>query len=485
MYPWVSISSTLVVLSSIAICRKAFESRDSQDRVLLLVVAGVVASLLLWLRPLIYVALVALLLPSLTIRIFSEARYVLSGATAGAAFGLGLVTGSSWFPDYLEQVWVWPRKHYAGGARLLASTLAPLLEEVRFLLPLGLLLVALVWTANQARVSPRVGVSLSALAVTSGVALEIPNVLLAILAAQLLIMTAYSGGNFGPRLWPWVYRGQFASILLIPAFASESPLFRHSALTWLGGFSGPHPFPVSFLKNSLSLFSLAGMFILIFMLAIATIGRAQPYRMLGGNILREHTGSALFVCAVYGLANQLEIASIADTRHLWWAAPIPILVVVEFGVRMGLDRIAIPVLIVFAGMAAWSGFSYWSLPRVEIEGGVGHGMRVNAPFGAIYQDALHQSEVIFGDGKVFYIAHSGLYASIQGGFSSSSPMFVNWGPNFNFEGLCSARFAFVEGREWTELGHGNLLAMGFVEIQPSDIAGNRYYLASEDAKLQC
>lgn len=123
-----------------------------------------------------------------------------------------------------------------------------------------------------------------------------------------------------------------------------------------------------------------------------------------------------------------------DPRHLWWAAPIGLLLLFSV-VRATSDLHRLPgnplmLPLVFVTLAGgFSGYSYWGFERVEGRPGtVIEGMLVNrAEFNRINEDPQFLRDHLSGSGSEIYLVDDGDLSVLDGRYRSADSYFVDWG----------------------------------------------------------
>ena len=151
---------------------------------------------------------------------------------------------------------------------------------------------------------------------------------------------------------------------------------------------------------------------------LASVSEMTPWLLLGG-------------LALSGLTQSVPTW---DPRHLWWAAPIGLLLL--FSIvraisdlhKLSGNLLMLPlVFVTVAGV--FSGYTYWGFERVEGRPGtVIEGMLVNrAKFNQINEDTQFLRDHLSDSRSIIYLVDDGDLSVLDGQYRSADSYFVDWG----------------------------------------------------------
>lgn len=147
-------------------------------------------------------------------------------------------------------------------------------------------------------------------------------------------------------------------------------------------------------------------------------GQLIPWLVLGGLTLSGLT----------------QIVPTWDPKHLWWAAPIGLLLLFSIvGVNSSLNRLSgnplILPLLVTGAVAIFSASAYWGSERVQGKPGtIIDGMLVSKKaFNEINQDTAFLRAQLHGSESVIYLVDDGDLSVLDGRYRSADSYFVDWG----------------------------------------------------------
>ena len=233
----------------------------------------------------------------------------------------------------------------------------------------------------------------------------------------------------------WVSQRWFAAFLTInvlglivwsSASIEGSPvrtiILEH--LTWTPALDGQAMQPL-FLSAVISL-------IYAVVLAIQLLrGLAGP--TLGGDtaITKPLDQSLIFqvLLGFTAVASLVQLYPIADPNHLWWAAPLPLILLtcgipINFSSRAK-NAVAIVLVVPCLVVSIFTARQLLERPRTLIESGVLNGMRISDQ----YVDSVAKVDKIFGSVKAHsavFVCKEGLFAVWNGTYLANGPGYVDY-----------------------------------------------------------
>lgn len=137
----------------------------------------------------------------------------------------------------------------------------------------------------------------------------------------------------------------------------------------------------------------------------------------------------LIVLALAALASLFQLFPVADPNHLWWAAPIPlVLLAFVFARTVASDRQAPVVAVLLLPplvLAPFTMFQVLDRPRVQINTGALSGMWI----GTDYQDSVHKLDRLLAEtepGSVEFKCVEGLFSVWNGSYLAAGPGYVDY-----------------------------------------------------------
>jgi hypothetical protein len=208
----------------------------------------------------------------------------------------------------------------------------------------------------------------------------------------------------------------------LPSFSRESEVTsgKSGAWTFLRYLTSPHD---GYIYGFMVMSALASVLVCIF----------QTVKYISGDRSSRKLTAWLLLGGL-SLSGLTQVVPTWDPRHVWWAAPVGLLLL--FSIvrttsklsRLSGNLFALP-LLAAAVMAVFSGSVYWNSERVPGPSGtIIEGMRVSqATSDQINQDTEFLRLQLYGSQSVIYLAADGDLSIIDGKYRSADSYFVGWG----------------------------------------------------------
>lgn len=172
---------------------------------------------------------------------------------------------------------------------------------------------------------------------------------------------------------------------------------------------------------------LAAIMTLFFTVAVIVV--AAWYVIRRNHIVGSHDQLFIVSLALTGAASLVQLFPVADPNHLWWSAPIP-LVLLVYGLTVTAPQrarwavsavIVVPALVVSIATTAM----YLNRPRTEITSGTLAGMRIDSNF----MPSIKRVDVMLADvdpRSAEFRCAGGLFAVWNGTYLASGPGYVDY-----------------------------------------------------------
>jgi hypothetical protein len=203
-------------------------------------------------------------------------------------------------------------------------------------------------------------------------------------------------------------------------------------------FASPGGSPLKATSNPLpELFSPSNQYIYFFMVLVVVLSLLMGAARLFRYVFAERSAGDLIAWLLLGglaLSGLTQIIPTFDPKHVWWGAPIGILVLFStVGETSQLKRLSgnplILPLVATTVMAAVSAFGYAGLARVPGQAGtLADGMFISKEKSRqIDQDTKFLGEELHGSRSAVYLVRDGDLSILDGRYRSADAYFVNWG----------------------------------------------------------
>jgi len=129
------------------------------------------------------------------------------------------------------------------------------------------------------------------------------------------------------------------------------------------------------------------------------------------------------------VASLVQLYPIADPNHLWWAAPLPLVLLAFMLTTNENKQIAFWLMAIltvpYLTMSIWSAQAFYGRPRVELSTGVLKGMMVQEALLPDYQAMDHLLKDVEPRSARF-VCDQGLFSVWNGAYLADSPAYVQW-----------------------------------------------------------
>ena len=128
-------------------------------------------------------------------------------------------------------------------------------------------------------------------------------------------------------------------------------------------------------------------------------------------------------------ASLVQLYPIADPNHLWWAVPLPLVLVALMLTTNANKQVAFWLMMIltvpYLAMSIWSAHGFYSRPRVELSTGVLKGMMVQE---ALLPDYEKVDGLLAGvtPRSARFLCDQGLFSVWNGAYLADSPAYVQW-----------------------------------------------------------
>ncbi len=422
--PWVSLWVTATTLVVLNLVRISYETVSMRMRYWALVGAGIATTSLLMSRPAIGLAALALVALGATRGDFRRALGPFLWSLVVSVVGLAaVVVLSEWGTRFFWQVYVFPVERFLIGGPAQSSTVTLYLTGTQLLPELAAVATLALRGRIQLTAEQRMLV-LAALALIKTASLEtlLPQVISVAVVVGLLALAETHRLRRGSGPAPNAVSGFLAGwILVVLPVVGGGVELRALPLNGMAF----DPFSQAFASLSTNTLYLA----LISGLLVSAVMFASSFLL--GELSKEATGKLLI--ASFSLASAGEVLSIPDTRHVWWALPPSLILLVSM---VGHDRLryvrprqALAVAALFLSFmipAVTSAFLYANLSRVVLEDGIGRGMLVNRDVEGHYTEMLHLVRQLGDDPPAMYVGD--LLIAVIDGHYVDAPVIIEWSP---------------------------------------------------------
>jgi hypothetical protein len=442
IFPWVSLwvaASLLVVLNLVRI---AVEATRERTRAVALSGAGFVSASLLLSRPAIGIAVLGLFCLGATLK---ETRTLLKPLLLAFLVSLftigGLIGASKWGSEFFRQVFAWPIEAYLVGGNSSGNLIA-IYRAGKTVLPELACIAVVVFRRRLGFTSEQLFLMLMFLTILKVLNLETLRPQVAFVAAIVSVIAvasiaAHRYSATGTLRWV----NAFLALLIVgalPATGGGVSWFRASSPETAGAGWVTRVF-VDVSTNTLYLVFFSATLLAVFVI----LGKVSQRN--------ASTGTApQFVIAALALASVGEVLSIADTRHVWWALPIGLLLVVASVMKnVGLPRrpmlgLVVAGALIVTAAATSSSLAYATQSRVFIEDGVAAGMKAQEGVYQQYRDDLQLMRELGDQPMVFYVSNAMI--TVMDGKFQDSPALVAWGADVRFEDVLESQRIIVATR---------------------------------------
>jgi len=166
---------------------------------------------------------------------------------------------------------------------------------------------------------------------------------------------------------------------------------------------------------------------------LVTLTRRAPLTPPGGR-LAQRNRVLLVLLTLTSAASLTQLYPVADPNHLWWAAPLPLVLLVfvfTFSVPKR-TKMAIGAVVIIPGlvMSLATAKVFWSKPRLSIETGALSGMRIAESLRPNI-DKVDRLLLDVDPGSAEFICKEGLFAVWNGAFLSARPGYVDYSYNLD------------------------------------------------------
>jgi hypothetical protein len=439
--PWVSLWVTASLLVALNLVRIAVEATRERARTVALAGAGFVSASLLLSRPAIGIAVLGLFGLGAIVKGFATLLRPLLLAFLVSLFTVGAVIGASeWGGEFFRQVFAWPVEAYLVGGNS-SGNLVAIYGAGKTVLPELACVAVVVFRRKLGFTSEQLFLLLMFLAVVKISGLETLRPQIAFIAAivsviAVSLIAARRYGRAGPLRWVNAFLA-FVIVVALPAAGGGVSWFRASSPERAGAGWVTRVF-VDVSTNTLYLVFFSATLLAATVILATVVDRDASIGT-----------AAQFVIAALALASVGEVLSIADTRHIWWALPIGLLLVVTSVMKnVGLPRRQMWSLAVAGALivtaAAASALTYASQSRILIEDGVAAGMEAQQGVYQRYRVDLQLMRELGDQPKVFFVVDAMI--TVMDGRFQDSPALVEWGADVRFEDVLEFQRVIVETR---------------------------------------
>jgi hypothetical protein len=438
--PWVSLWVTASLLVVLNLVRIAVEATRERARTVALAGAGFVSASLLLSRPAIGIAVLGIFSLGATLKGLATLLRPLLLAFLVSLFTVGAMIGASeWGSEFFRQVFTWPVEAYLVGGNS-SGNLVAIYGAGKTVLPELACVAVVVFRRKLGFTSEQLFLLLMFLAVVKLTGLETlrPQIafvaaIVSVIAVSLIVARRY--GSAGPLRWVNAFLA-FVIVVALPAAGGGVSWFRASSPERAGAGWVTRVF-VDVSTNTLYLVFFSATLLAATVILATVVDRDASIGT-----------AAQFVIAALALASVGEVLSIADTRHIWWALPIGLLLVVTSVMKnVDLPRRQMRILVVAGaliviGAATSSSLAYATQSRILIEDGVAAGMKARVGVYERYQDDLQLMRELGDQPKVFYVSNAMI--TVMDGRFQGSPALVEWGADVRFEDVLESERVIVE-----------------------------------------
>jgi hypothetical protein len=442
IFPWVSLwvaASLLVVLNLVRI---AVEATRERTRAVALAGAGFVSASLFLSRPAIGIAVLGLFSFGVLLNGFRILLRPLLISLLVSLFTVGAMIGASeWGSEFFRQVFAWPVEAYLVGGNS-SGNLVAIYGAGKTVLPELACVAIVVFRRRFGFTSEQLLFMLMFLTILKVSGLETLRPQIAFVAAIVPVIAvslaaARRYGRAGPLKWVNAFLA-FVIVVALPATGGGVSWFRASSPEQAGAGWVTRVF-VDVSTNTLYLVFFAAMLLAVTVMLATVVDRDASIGT-----------AAQFVIAALALASVGEVLSIADTRHVWWALPIGLLLVVasvmkNLGLpRRQMRRLAVAGALIVTAAATSSALAYATQSRILIGDGVATGMKAQEGVYQLYRDDLQLMRELNDRPKAFYVSNAMI--TVMDGRFQDSPALVEWGADVRFEDVIEFQRVIVETR---------------------------------------
>lgn len=416
--PWVSMLVALTMVTAVNLVRLGREAHSANLSRWLSTAGGMVAATVVLSRPSIFLVLGIGVLIGVIDHAFRDAhRRFVVGLAMGASMIAALVAISSFRTEFLIDMFAWPFISYAGGGALRTSITA--LAVTGFGLLPQIAAVLLVTLRMRSAISHR-DFSWALLLVTAAALAQLQHVWWqTALLVGLIVIIGIESRFFADEIDGL---SRISSLLLAGAVVVGEPLIT-------GYWPGWHAFVGQ--RSPIAIVPVTGLYATAFVAGILAASYLIAAVLDRGFKDGSRTGALLSIFVLAGLA---ETAAAPDTRHIWWGLPVGLLLLVHHGI--GESRIlsawfrrAVPIGLALAGAGVLlMSMNYASGFRVELDEGIGRGMRVSQPAAEEYLSQLDLVGQLPTDASVRFAVRDALITVMGGSFLPQDRHIVSWGP---------------------------------------------------------
>jgi hypothetical protein len=263
-----------------------------------------------------------------------------------------------------------------------------------------------------------------------------------------------------------------AVVIIVGAYLSvrtyATPPRTRSLIFAAVGLGGDHGSRARQNVTWLFILAVAGLLVGLILLIFLVVNRAETGQ------IQSHLGNALL--AIASLATMSQIWPVPDSRHLWWGAAPPVLLLYSW-LSLGMRKrrfgllAAVPSLVCSLLVAVSVGRAYTALERFPGPDGTAlEGMLVGYSW-AGPTDRVSLKNTIDGlrtqaqDDRIIFLTNDGFWAGYEDHFQSADPYYTSWGSPAGLKARLEGVSLVVVDVDARGTYSSDLLNSGFREVE--------------------